>query len=46
MNANELAICAILLPGCVPLMNYIVHCKEGNVVDDKGSHTQHVGQLS
>ena len=46
MNANEFVMCPILLPDCVPLMNYILHCKEDNVVDDRGSHTQHVGQLS
>ena len=46
MNANELAMCPILLPDYVPLMNYILHCKEDNVVDDRGSHTQYVGQLS
>ena len=25
---------------------HILHCKEDNVVDDRGSHTQHVWQLS
>ena len=46
MNANELAICRpILLSGCVPLLDYNIYIVK-KTMDDRGSHTQHVGQLS